>query len=159
MAFLRQNGCFGESCSSRSDSTISETRSHPKNDWTFPNLIVDRLVLSELHISPSPSFEIVLVWVGYARNERNPRKQVWLHRVCRGGSLSLESFPQWAAGKLSKTILLWMQMNPFELHFRYVGVYGCQSPLRFRDSSKYCSVSDFTFCCLDAAMLWKDFVL
>lgn len=64
-------------------------------------------------------------------------KQVWLHQICQGGSLSLESFLQRAAGKLSKTILLWMQMNPFELHFRYVGVYGCQSPLRFWESCKH----------------------
>lgn len=81
------------------------------------------------------SFENVLVWLEH--REETHGKQVWLHQICQGGSLSLESFLQRAAGKLSKTILLWMQMNPFELHFRYVGVYGCQSPLRFWESCKH----------------------
>lgn len=81
------------------------------------------------------SFEDVLVWV--ERREETHGEQVWLHQICQGGSLSRESFLQRAAGKLSKTILLGMQMNPFELHFRYVGVYGCQSPLRFWESCKH----------------------
>lgn len=98
------------------------------------------------------SFENVLVWVEH-RGETHG-KQVWLHQICQGGSLSLESFLQRAAGKLSKAILLWMQMNPFELHFRYVGVYGCQSPLKIWRVLQTRHWFQVTFCCLNAATLW-----
>ncbi len=120
---------FWSAASLEGCSVISQSRSDP---WVLPSF------LNFLSLCvPSHSLALKMSLLGWSmHNKKILQKQVWLHQICQAGSLSLESFPQWAAGKLSKTILLWMQMNPFELHFMYVGVYGCQSPLRFWESCK-----------------------
>lgn len=101
--------------------TAAISQSNPPSKYLFKNFF---WTPSLPHSRTFPHFMALNMSLsGWSmHNEGNLQKQVWLHQICQGGSLSLESFPPWAAGKLSKTFLLLMQMNPFELNFMYVGV-------------------------------------
>lgn len=91
-------------------------------DWHYTELHRGAMLAIQLFSQPfffffsflPSSFKMVLVSVEFGkwqknktkRRTKNLQKQVWLHRICQIASLSLESFPQWASGKLSENHLV-----------------------------------------------------